>query len=82
MNLKFFRAILPNLGKSLSVPKQSYLFLIDPIVLSRLPLKDFTLLEPESNFFLGILDAVGAVADIAADIDGVVTIQLFVSFVD
>jgi hypothetical protein len=51
-------------------------------VLSRLPLKDFTLLEPESNFFLGILDAIGAVADVAADIDGIVTIQLIVSFVD
>jgi hypothetical protein len=34
---------------------------------------DLTLLEPESDFLLGVLDAVGAVADVAADIDGVVT---------
>lgn len=29
---------------------------------------DLTLLEPESNFFLGVLDAVGTVADVAADV--------------
>jgi hypothetical protein len=34
---------------------------------------DLTLLEPESDLLLGVLDAVGAMADIAADIDGVVT---------
>jgi hypothetical protein len=34
---------------------------------------DLTLLEPESDLLLGVLDAVGAVADVAADIDGVVT---------
>jgi hypothetical protein len=33
---------------------------------------DLTLLEPESDLLLGVLDAVGAVADVAADIDGVV----------
>jgi hypothetical protein len=48
-------------------------------VLNRLPLKDFTLLEPESDLLLGILDAVGAVADIAADVDGVITIKVSVS---
>jgi hypothetical protein len=31
---------------------------------------DLTLLEPESDFLLGILDAVGAVADITSNVDG------------
>jgi hypothetical protein len=47
--------------------------LIDPVILSRLPGLNLTLLEPESNFLLGVLDAVGTVADVASDIDGVVT---------
>lgn len=42
-------------------------------MLSGLPGLDLTLLEPESNLLLGVLDAVGAVADVAADIDGEVT---------
>ena len=29
---------------------------------------DLTLLEPESDFLLGVLDAVGTVADVAADV--------------
>jgi len=47
--------------------------LIDPVILSRLPGLNFTLLEPESNLLLGILDAVGTMADVASNIDGVVT---------
>jgi hypothetical protein len=47
--------------------------LVDPVVLGRLPAEDLTLLEPESNLLLGVLDGVGTVADVAADIDGVVT---------
>ena len=42
-------------------------------MLSGLVCLDLTLLEPESDLLLGVLDAVGAVADVAADIDGVVT---------
>jgi hypothetical protein len=42
-------------------------------VLGGLVCLDLALLEPESDLLLGILDAVGAVADIAADIDSVVT---------
>jgi len=34
---------------------------------------NLTLLEPESDLLLGVLDAVGAVADVASNIDGVVT---------
>jgi hypothetical protein len=34
---------------------------------------DLTLLEPESNLLLCVLDGVGAVAYVASDIDGVVT---------
>jgi len=49
------------------------LLLVDPIVLSALPALDFTLLEPESNFLLRVLDGVGTVTDIASDIDGEVT---------
>ncbi len=46
--------------------------LVDPVVLDRLVGLDLSLIEPESNFFLGVLDRVTAVADVAADIDGVV----------
>lgn len=35
-----------------------------------LVLLDLALLEPQSNLLLGVLDAVGAVADVAADVDG------------
>ena len=41
-------------------------------MLSALPALDLALLEPESNLLLTVLDAVGAVADVAADIESVV----------
>lgn len=47
--------------------------LVDPVEGSGLVAEDLTLLEPEGNLLLGVLDAVGAVADVAADIDGEVT---------
>lgn len=53
--------------------KKTLSLLIDPVKLSSLVADDITLLEPESNLLLGVLDRVRAVADIAADIDGVVT---------
>lgn len=40
--------------------------LVDPGSGVRLPADDLTLLEPERNLLLGVLDAVGAVADVAA----------------
>jgi len=46
------------------------LLLVDPVVLSTLPALDFTLLEPESNFLLGVLNGVGTVANVTSDIDG------------
>jgi len=46
--------------------------LIDPIELCGLPALDLLLLEPECNFLLCVLDAVGPVAHVAADVDGVV----------
>jgi hypothetical protein len=46
---------------------ESNLLLVDPVVLSTLPALDLTLLEPESNLLLGILDGVGTVADVASD---------------
>lgn len=48
----------------------SSLVLVDPVELGRLPADELALLEPESNLLLGVLDAVGAVADVAADVDG------------
>jgi hypothetical protein len=47
--------------------------LVDPVELSRLPVDSLAILEPEGNLLLGVLDRVGAVADVAADVDGVVT---------
>lgn len=47
--------------------------LVDPVELGSLVADDITLLEPESNLLLGVLDGVGTVADVAADIDGEVT---------
>ena len=42
--------------------------LIDPVKLSWLPADYLLVLEPECNLFLGAVDAIGAVADIAADV--------------
>ena len=42
-------------------------------MLGALPALDLTLLEPEGNLLLAVLDGVGAVADVAADVKGVVT---------
>lgn len=47
--------------------------LVDPVELGSLVADGLTLLEPESNLLLGVLDGVGAVADVSADIDGEVT---------
>jgi len=47
--------------------------LVDPVELGGLPGDNLTLLEPESNLLLGVLDGVGTVADVAADVDGEVT---------
>lgn len=42
------------------------LVLVDPRLLGGLVADKVALLEPESNLLLGVLDAVGAVADVAA----------------
>lgn len=47
--------------------------LVDPVELGRLVAGNLLRLEPQSNLLLSILDAVGAVADVAANIDGIVT---------
>lgn len=47
--------------------------LVDPVELGRLPALDFLRLEPQSNLLLCALNTVGAVADIATDVNGVVT---------
>jgi hypothetical protein len=41
-------------------------------VLSALPALDLAFLEPQSNLLLAVLDAVGAVADVAANVEGVI----------
>lgn len=48
----------------------SYLFLVDPTLVNLGPAVDLLLLEPEGDLLLGGLDAVGAVADVAADVLG------------
>ena len=47
-------------------------FLVDPVELSVLVLLDLTFPEPQSNLFLGALDAIGAVTDVSANVDGIV----------
>ena len=42
--------------------------LIDPLGLALLVRNDLALLEPQSDLLLGVLDTVGAVADVAADV--------------
>ena len=44
--------------------------LVDPVVLGELPGVELVLLEPEGNLLLGVLDGVGTVADVAADVNG------------
>jgi len=48
-------------------------FLVDPVVLCRLPALNLLWLEPKGNFLLRAINGIRTVADIAADIDGVVT---------
>lgn len=45
-----------------------HLLLVHPVVLSGLPALDLALLEPKSNLFLGGLDGIRAVADVATDV--------------
>ena len=51
---------------------KGHLLLVDPVVLSGLPRLNLTLLEPKSDLLLGVLDAVGTVADVASNINCVV----------
>jgi hypothetical protein len=46
--------------------------LVDPVELGALPALNLTLLEPEGNLLLAVLDGVGAVAHVAADVKSVV----------
>jgi hypothetical protein len=46
--------------------------LVDPVELGSLVGDGLALLKPESNLLLGVLNGVGTVADVAADIDSVV----------
>lgn len=45
----------------------------DPVGLAVLPLEDLGGGEPEVDLLLSVLDAVGAVADVAANVEGEVT---------
>lgn len=42
--------------------------LVDPVELGLLVGDELVLVEPEGDLLLGVLDAVGAVADVAADV--------------
>lgn len=48
--------------------------LVDPGSRVALPGDNLLSLEPQVDLLLGVLDAVGAVADVAADIDGEVAL--------
>ena len=52
----------------MEAPAGSLWLLVDPVKLGRLPADDIALTEPESDLLLGVLNAVGSMADIAADI--------------
>jgi len=47
--------------------------LIDPVELGSLVAVDLIGLEPQSDLLLGVLDAVGTVADVATNINGIIT---------
>lgn len=69
-------ALAADTGKQqfLSQKRAAYLgLLVDPVKGSSLVAVELLRLEPEGNLLLGVLDRVGAVADVAADIDGEVT---------
>jgi len=51
----------------------SLLGLVDPAIAALGPVDDLLSLEPEVDLVLGTLSRVGAVADVAADVDGEVT---------
>jgi hypothetical protein len=51
--------------------------LVDPVEAVALPALDLIRLEPEGNLLLGALNAVGAVAAVATNIDGEVACILF-----
>ena len=57
-------------GDLLEVEGRKLRLLVDPVELGLLVADDITLLEPEGDLLLGVLDRVGAVADVAADVDG------------
>jgi len=62
----------PSGARQAKTPWKSNL-LVDPLGSGVLPLEDLGGAEPEGNLLLGALDRVGAVADVAANVDGVVT---------
>jgi hypothetical protein len=47
--------------------------LVDPSVVGKLVGLNFLLLEPQANLLLGSFDRVGTVADVSADVNGVIT---------
>lgn len=53
---------------SRSLDRDNLRLLVDPVLLGVLVLDDLTLAEPKGDLLLGVLDAVGAVADVAADV--------------
>ena len=66
----FFESLKFSFLRPLTGKPQRENLLVDPGGLGRGPLEDLLRLEPERDLLLGVLDAVGAVADVAADVDG------------
>lgn len=66
-------APLQNFGPPICQEGGHLSLLVDPVELGLLVADDITLLEPESNLLLGVLNGVRAVADVAADVNGEVT---------
>jgi hypothetical protein len=50
------------------IERRNLSLLVDPVEGSALPGDELLGLEPEGNLLLGVLDAVGTVADVAADV--------------
>jgi len=67
------RTLIFGLDRSITVIDMAFSLLVNPTLLSAGPARDFALAgEPQGYFLLGTIDSVGAVADVAPDIDGIV----------
>lgn len=66
--IQFFICLISTSGDSQCDVMEHLWLLVDPVELGLLPALDLAILEPQSNLLLGVVDAVAAVADVAADV--------------